>query len=119
MLGCCSCTHLTSLDLSNVGPTSSRMFTVGSLPEGITALQRLEHLRLHDCTTESPKCGISQLTQLTNVEFWQWPSLLEWSSHAGASCTCSLHIVFADCLHVFVLTIACSGRGWMSHVRGT
>ena len=44
------------------------MFTVGGLPEGITALQRLQHLRLRDCVTAPLALGISRLTQLTSLE---------------------------------------------------
>lgn len=72
MLVCNRCTHLTSLDLSMLQPyTLDTMFTVGSLPEGITALQRLQHLRLADCVTEPLARGIGQMTQLTSLEFWQ------------------------------------------------
>lgn len=44
------------------------MFTVGGLPEGIAALQRLQHLRLYSCVTAPLTAGISRLTQLTSVE---------------------------------------------------
>lgn len=44
------------------------MFTVGGLPEGITALRRLQHLRLGDCITEPLACDLSQFTQLTSLE---------------------------------------------------
>ena len=66
------CTRLTSLDLSMLYPHSlSTMFTVGGLPEGITALQRLQRLRLNQCVTAPLACSISQLTQLTSLEFLQ------------------------------------------------
>ena len=47
------------------------MFTVGGLPEGITALQRLQHLRLRNCATEPLAHGISQMTQLTSLDLSQ------------------------------------------------
>ena len=47
--------------------TYETMFTVGGLPEGITALQRLQHLRLYNCLTEPLAGGISRLSQLTSV----------------------------------------------------
>jgi hypothetical protein len=43
------------------------MFTGGGLPEGITALQRLQHLRLFNCVTAPLTSGISRLTQLTSL----------------------------------------------------
>lgn len=44
------------------------MFTAGGLPEGITALQRLQRLRLFNCVTAPLTSGISRLTQLTSLE---------------------------------------------------
>jgi hypothetical protein len=65
----CRCTRLTSLDLSMPElDTAEMMFTVGGLPEGITALQRLQRLRLGNCVTEQLTRGISRLTQLTSLE---------------------------------------------------
>ena len=50
---------------------SSEGFIVGGLPEGITALQRLQHLRLDKCVTAAPTHSISRLTQLTCLEVTQ------------------------------------------------
>lgn len=47
------------------------MFTVGGLPEGITALQRLQRLQLDNCVTEPLARSISQLTQLTSLDLSQ------------------------------------------------
>ena len=44
------------------------MFTVGGLPEGMTVLQRLQHLRLGNCITEPLACDLSQFRQLTSLE---------------------------------------------------
>ena len=46
--------------------TLDSMFTVGGVPEGITALQRLQHLRLGN-VTEPLAGGISQMMQLTQL----------------------------------------------------
>jgi hypothetical protein len=81
------CTRLTSLELSMLEVASyATMFTVGGLPEGITALQRLQHLRLTDCVTAPLALGIDQLTQLTSLEifsgdlleqsFYDYPDLI-------------------------------------------
>jgi hypothetical protein len=43
-------------------------FTVGSLPDGITSLQRLRHLRLEECVTATLTRSIERLTQLTSLE---------------------------------------------------
>jgi hypothetical protein len=72
MFKCCRCTRLTSLDLSMLDPhTLDSMFTVGGLPEGITALQRLQHLRLGNCVTEPLARDIRQMTQLTSLDLLQ------------------------------------------------
>lgn len=44
------------------------MFAVDGLPEGISALQRLQHLRLANCLVKPLTVSISQLTQLTSLE---------------------------------------------------
>jgi hypothetical protein len=65
----CRCTQLTSLNLSMHQLESyATMFTVGGLPEGIAALQRLQHLRLYNCVTAPLARGISQMTQLTSLK---------------------------------------------------
>ena len=45
--------------------------SVDGLPEGITALQRLQHLRLGNCKTAPLTHAISRLTQLTCLEIPQ------------------------------------------------
>lgn len=65
----CRCTRLTSLRLSMHEVESHEwMFAVDGLPEGITALQRLQHLRLANCLVKPLTLSISQLTQLTSLE---------------------------------------------------
>jgi hypothetical protein len=72
MFECCRCTRLTSLDLSMLDPHSlDSMFTVGGLLEGITALQRLQHLRLGNCVTQPLAHGVSQMTHLTSLDLLQ------------------------------------------------
>jgi hypothetical protein len=67
----CRCTQLTSLDISVPElDTTEMVFTVGGLPEGITALQRLQHLRLGNCMTEPLAVGVSRLTQLTSLKIF-------------------------------------------------
>jgi hypothetical protein len=45
--------------------------SVDGLPEGITALQRLQRLRLGNCMTAPLTHAISRLTQLTCLEITQ------------------------------------------------
>jgi hypothetical protein len=59
---------------------SSRRLCVANLPEGITALQRLQHLRLGCCITTPLTPSISRLTQFMCLEIlhdeqinkWRW-----------------------------------------------
>lgn len=57
--------------------TPKNMFSVGGLPEGISALQRLQHLRLDNCMTAPLTQSISHLTQLTCLEITQ-DELCKW-----------------------------------------
>ena len=72
MVVCNRCTRLTRLDLSMLEPyTLDSMFTVGGLPEGITALHSLQHLRLGNCLTEPSARNIGQMTHLTSLDLSQ------------------------------------------------
>lgn len=64
------CTRLTHLDISmhELDTCEEDGLSVDGLPEGITALQRLQHLRLGNCMTAPLTHGISRLTQLTCLE---------------------------------------------------
>ena len=62
------CTRLTSLDLNSHRTIGlSTLFTVGNA-EAITALQRLQFLRLGGCVTAPLTQGISRLTRLLTLE---------------------------------------------------
>ena len=56
------------------------MFSVGGLLEGITAVQRLQHLRLDNCVTAPLTQSISRLTQLTCLEIAQ-DELCKWDAY--------------------------------------
>jgi hypothetical protein len=77
----CRCTHLTHLELGMHDlDTPQDMFSVGGLPDGITALQRLQHLRLDNCVTAPLTQSISGLTQLTCLEITQ-DELCGWEAY--------------------------------------
>lgn len=66
---CCRCTSLTSLSLGMLTPRElDTMFTVGGLPDAITVLQNLQHLRLQNCAMGRLTRSISRLTRLTTLE---------------------------------------------------
>lgn len=66
---CCRCTSLTSLSLGMLTPRElDTMFTVGGLPDAITVLQNLQHLRLQNCAMGRLTCSISRLARLTTLE---------------------------------------------------
>ena len=56
-------------ELCELAPDSR--FCIGGLPEEITALQRLQHLRLDNCVTAPLTQSISCLTQLSHLEITQ------------------------------------------------
>ena len=77
----CRLTRLTHLDLSmheSKYQAPSRRLCVGNLPDGITALQRLQHLRLGCCITIPLAPSISCLTQLTCLELIHDEQIIKW-----------------------------------------
>lgn len=82
----CRLTRLAHLDLStheNHLLAPARRFAAGGLPEAITVLQRLQHLRLGNCVTAPLTHGISLLTQLTCLDIDQhslWPYQNDWNA---------------------------------------
>jgi hypothetical protein len=69
---CCRCTGLTSLDLSVFEPNGTdAMLSVGGIPWDITALQRLQRLRLDECVTAPLPRSIGRMTQLTSLSILQ------------------------------------------------
>jgi hypothetical protein len=61
----------------------TRRFSAGGLPEEITVLHRLQHLRLGNCVTAPLTHGISLLTQLTCLDIDQhslWPDQYNWNA---------------------------------------
>lgn len=64
----CRCTRLTRLDFTfyDIRGGSNALDFAG-LPDGISALQRLESLRLDDCLSQRLNSNVSKLTRLSSL----------------------------------------------------
>lgn len=104
------CTRLTSLDftLYNVSGGSNVLDFAG-LPDGMSALQRLESLRLYNCLSQQLNSNVSKLTQLSSLDVPMFrepehPAMVQALPPALPASLCSLGVPFSSFSHVTALT---------------